>query len=95
MSGDCGHGWGYHSRGPSGPCDKCDEEADLLQIARARQASSRPYTLRAANNARDREWSALNSILSSMPPFATFAEADAIRECVRKDLRHFVEIHGG
>lgn len=27
MSGDCGHGWGYHSNGPSGPCDKCEEEA--------------------------------------------------------------------
>lgn len=26
MSGDCGHGWGYHSRGASGPCDKCTAE---------------------------------------------------------------------
>lgn len=27
MSGDCGHGWGYHKQGPSGPCSKCEEEA--------------------------------------------------------------------
>lgn len=26
MSGDCGHGWGYHYDGPSGPCYKCEEE---------------------------------------------------------------------
>ena len=23
MSGDCGHGWGYHFDGPSGPCYRC------------------------------------------------------------------------
>lgn len=27
MSGDCGHGWGYHNDGPSGPCSKCEELA--------------------------------------------------------------------
>ena len=27
MSGDCGHGWGHHSGGPSSPCDKCTEDA--------------------------------------------------------------------
>lgn len=26
MSGDCGHGWGYHSGGAASPCDKCVEE---------------------------------------------------------------------
>lgn len=26
MSGDCGHGWGYHLNGPSGPCAKCEEQ---------------------------------------------------------------------
>lgn len=26
MSGDCGHGWGYHNDGPSGPCYKCLEQ---------------------------------------------------------------------
>jgi hypothetical protein len=25
VSGDCGHGWGYHSKGAAGPCDKCVE----------------------------------------------------------------------
>lgn len=24
MSGDCGHGWGYHFDGPSGPCYACE-----------------------------------------------------------------------
>ena len=27
MSGDCGHGWMYHSGGAGSPCDKCTEEA--------------------------------------------------------------------
>lgn len=26
MSGDCGHGWGYHYDGASGPCYRCIEE---------------------------------------------------------------------
>jgi len=26
MSGDCSHGWGYHSQGASGPCDLCEAE---------------------------------------------------------------------
>lgn len=26
MSGDCGHGWMYHSNGPSSPCDLCELE---------------------------------------------------------------------
>lgn len=35
MSGDCGHGWGYHSKGPSGPCDLCTqhEEKEEARIA--------------------------------------------------------------
>lgn len=31
MSGDCGHGWGYHSGGPSSPCDKCTENRKAAQ----------------------------------------------------------------
>ncbi len=27
MSGDCGHGWAYHSGGAGSPCDRCTEEA--------------------------------------------------------------------
>lgn len=30
MSGNCGHGWGYHSQGAAGPCDKCEKEKKLL-----------------------------------------------------------------
>lgn len=26
MSGDCGHGWGYHHDGPSGPCYACERD---------------------------------------------------------------------
>jgi hypothetical protein len=29
MSGDCGHGWGYHRDGPGGPCYKCEEEESM------------------------------------------------------------------
>lgn len=28
MSGDCGHGWGYHFDGPGGPCFKCEGRPD-------------------------------------------------------------------
>ena len=33
MSGDCGHGWGYHYDGPSGPCYKCKEKETEERIA--------------------------------------------------------------
>ena len=33
MSGDCGHGWGYHYDGPSGPCYKCKEKQTEERIA--------------------------------------------------------------
>lgn len=26
MDGDCGHGWGYHDEGASGPCSACERE---------------------------------------------------------------------
>lgn len=26
MSGDCGHGWGWHHDGAAGPCYRCYEE---------------------------------------------------------------------
>ena len=29
MSGDCGHGWGYHLNGPGSPCSKCQQEERL------------------------------------------------------------------
>lgn len=29
MSGDCGHGWGYHENGPDSPCSKCESEKRL------------------------------------------------------------------
>lgn len=28
MTGDCGHGWGYHNDGPSGSCYKCLENEE-------------------------------------------------------------------
>lgn len=35
MSGDCGHGWGHHYDGPSGPCYACLlNEARKLVVAR-------------------------------------------------------------
>ena len=33
MSGDCGHGCGYHYDGPSGPCYKCKEKQTEERIA--------------------------------------------------------------
>ena len=35
MSGDCGHGWGYHNDGPSGPCSKCETERLSRELAEA------------------------------------------------------------
>jgi len=34
MSGDCGHGWGYHFDGASGPCYRCiaDENVKLAKL---------------------------------------------------------------
>ena len=34
MSGDCGHGWGYHFEGPGGPCFQCmkEENANLRDL---------------------------------------------------------------
>ena len=33
MSGDCGHGWGYHSGGPGSPCDKERDAARWRNLA--------------------------------------------------------------
>lgn len=33
MSGDCGHGWGYHASRAE-PCGKCKEEYDKLKLWR-------------------------------------------------------------
>lgn len=30
MSGDCGHGWGYHYQGTNGPCSKCQERVERV-----------------------------------------------------------------
>jgi hypothetical protein len=38
MSGDCGHGWGYHYDGASGICYKC-EEIELLRKCREASAA--------------------------------------------------------
>ena len=38
MSGDCGHGWGYHKQGASGPCSKC-EEAEARGYQRGLEAA--------------------------------------------------------
>lgn len=34
MSGDCGHGWGYHAA-PSSLCGKCMEQYDALAAEKA------------------------------------------------------------
>ena len=40
MSGDCGHGWGFHYDGASGPCYKClaeeKGEDELAKVKRQR-----------------------------------------------------------
>jgi len=34
MSGDCGHGWGYHYNGPDGPCFKCEQAREHERLSR-------------------------------------------------------------
>lgn len=43
MSGNCGHGWGYHSQGAAGPCDKCEKEKKLLAERDALRADAERY----------------------------------------------------
>lgn len=40
MSGDCGHGWGYHKDGPSGPCSKCEQEAKVTYALKSKKGFS-------------------------------------------------------
>jgi hypothetical protein len=49
VSGDCGHGWGYHEQGASGPCSKCEDEYEKACKLEALERDAERYRYLRAN----------------------------------------------
>jgi len=76
MSGDCGHGWGYHYDGASGPCYKCLELKKSTPVLMAEELKEIALTL---NDVRLHNTHTIVELIQELQLWRALAKAHKLR----------------